>query len=499
MVIARCDAHGNRVKHAKDPVQFTATASGPGTSVVRTFDQLDGSCVITFTTDVAGVYSVPILGGTRKELVPGTPLMLPVEPGPPEALRMTVSLEGATLARSSDADAHEVVEAVAGRPLTLTVHARDSHGNPTLWDKGHVNQLQVFTEYPNGELAATQLKPLEVNGGKLLLEGIFSTAETMVLHVRYADAVLPTWPRILQVVAGLCEPNQCVVFAPEPAQPLWCEPFEVRVQTRDAFENLLPGGGDYVDGFLDGPHGQAERPASVHDHGNGTYTMTCSLGAVGEWVLRVLVNGQGEHRYRITIQYGDARAATVSLALEDSDAKRGVVQEGALSTVTVQPHDQTITDRRLRGDEAVMVRLTAPSGTTVCVPLQYAPETGSLSGPVAWVEPGTYVVTGLLDREHLINSPLTVQCLPASRSQRRRAAKNRRPAQRVRALGAGGDDDDDQFYDMADDGSIPDEDELLQMSRAEAKDPDLANQPDVIIAAAAMVEESRYEDPALWR
>ena len=216
-------------------------------------------------------------------------------------------------------------------------------------------------------------------------------------------------------------------------------------------------------------------------------------------MLRVLVNGQGEHRYRITIQYGDARAATVSLALEDSDAKRGVVQEGALSTVTVQPHDQTITDRRLRGDEAVMVRLTAPSGATVCVPLQYAPETGSLSGPVAWVEPGTYVVTGLLDREHLINSPLTVQCLPASRSQRRRAAKNRRPAQRVRALGAGGDDDDDQFYDMADDGSIPDEDELLQMSRAEAKDPDLANQPDVIIAAAAMVEESRYEDPALWR
>jgi hypothetical protein len=30
-----------------------------------------------------------------------------------------------------------------GEAQVLTVHARDSHGNATLWDKGHVNQLQV--------------------------------------------------------------------------------------------------------------------------------------------------------------------------------------------------------------------------------------------------------------------------------------------------------------------------------------------------------------------
>jgi hypothetical protein len=47
MVVARCDAHGNRVMHAKDAVEFTASAAGPGTSIVKTFDQLDGSCVIT--------------------------------------------------------------------------------------------------------------------------------------------------------------------------------------------------------------------------------------------------------------------------------------------------------------------------------------------------------------------------------------------------------------------------------------------------------------------
>jgi hypothetical protein len=91
----------------------------------------------------------------------------------------------------------------------------------------------------------------------------------------------------------------------------------VRVQTRDLWQNLLPGGGDYVDGFLDGPHGQSERPSSVHDHGNGTYTMTCSLGAVGEWVLRVLVNGQGEHRYD-----GDANNAANRVTLRVFLARR---------------------------------------------------------------------------------------------------------------------------------------------------------------------------------
>jgi hypothetical protein len=72
---------------------------------------------LQFVTDVAGQYSVPILGGARKELVPGTPLRVTVQPGPPTALRLTVTLEGATLARSGDQDAHDVVEAVAGRAL----------------------------------------------------------------------------------------------------------------------------------------------------------------------------------------------------------------------------------------------------------------------------------------------------------------------------------------------------------------------------------------------
>jgi hypothetical protein len=41
---------------------------------------------------------------------------------------------------------------------------------------------QVFTECPNGELASTQLIPQAVHGGKLTLQGSFTTAETMVLH-----------------------------------------------------------------------------------------------------------------------------------------------------------------------------------------------------------------------------------------------------------------------------------------------------------------------------
>ena len=50
------------------------------------------------------------------------------------------------------------------------------------------------------------------------------------------------------------------------------------------------------------------------------------------------------------------------------------------------------------------------------------PEEGRLAGRVAWVEPGTYVVSCLLDREPLLNSPLSVQCVAASRSRRRAAA-----------------------------------------------------------------------------
>lgn len=102
------------------------------------------------------------------------------------------------------------------------------------------------------------------------------------------DVGRPSWKRMwmvmVQVVAGACDPMSCTVFSLEPAIPLWRETFQVRVQAKDRFGNLLPVGGDSVDGFLEGPDGVSDRPDHVEDHGNGTYTIYCMLNAPGELV-----------------------------------------------------------------------------------------------------------------------------------------------------------------------------------------------------------------------
>ena len=109
------------------------------------------------------------------------------------------------------------------------------------------------------------------------------------------------------------------------------------------------------------------------------------------------------------------RAGFISGTLERELVGRtlGLLQEGALSTISVQPHDQAHSDRRLRGDEAIMLRLTAPSGATVCVPLQCAPP---LSPPPSRPPPSRF-------HEHASVCPAGVVCsCPRGRSHARRSA-----------------------------------------------------------------------------
>jgi hypothetical protein len=67
--------------------------------VIKTVDQSDGSCDVHFTAEVAGGYLVHILVGPNKVLLPGSPLSLTVEPGPPCVETMQVAIDGATYAR----------------------------------------------------------------------------------------------------------------------------------------------------------------------------------------------------------------------------------------------------------------------------------------------------------------------------------------------------------------------------------------------------------------
>lgn len=169
-------------------------------AILQTMDQADGSCNIGFKAEVAGIYTLHVLGGPSKELLPGSPVELTVEPNAPVAHMLVVSTEGASAARRGQkGEVHEVVEAVAGQRVTLTVAARDAYGNSAFWEEEDLPHLVVHVERSDGGPHSETFALAGVEGGKAMWTGVFTVATSLVVHVRFGNAVVPTWPRIMQV------------------------------------------------------------------------------------------------------------------------------------------------------------------------------------------------------------------------------------------------------------------------------------------------------------
>ena len=189
--IERRDAFGNRVPSRQGQLALRCNADGPGPVTATVVDGADGRSEIVASAMVAGRYFLTVTGGEQQEPVPASPFELVAYPGPAAASASVTSVYGAQLA-SPDSD---VLVAVAGDEVTVTVQPRDGFGNATVFGPG----ASVVVVASGGGGADVTFEDRGGPRAEATLHGAVSAAGSYLLSAKIGDEPLAGYPRILQV------------------------------------------------------------------------------------------------------------------------------------------------------------------------------------------------------------------------------------------------------------------------------------------------------------
>jgi filamin len=301
--IERRDAYGNRTPSRQGQVAIRCTVDGPGPVDVHVVDGAEGCSDMVASASVAGRYFFTCFGGDNQDPVPGSPFELVAYPGAAAAAASVTSVYGAQLA-SPDSD---VLTAVAGDEMTLTVAPRDAYGNATVFGPGA--GVHVAAVGGNGSVETK----FEDRGGpraEATLHGSLNAAGSYLLSAKVGDEPLVGYPRILQIVPGATDPRRCVLFG-EALGGVNCGRMStLTMHAADRFGNLRATGGDVVDLSMLAPDGKTVIAATVVDHADGTYGASFKLDQAGQWGLQLIVNGRGGRTdvSEVTANFGPCKA-----------------------------------------------------------------------------------------------------------------------------------------------------------------------------------------------
>ena len=117
-----------------------------------------------------------------------------------------------------------------------------------------------------------------------MVSGAYSVAALV------GDCAAAGWPRTLQVVAGPCDPDTCVVSGDALGNCATGKPLSLLVRATDRFGNPRSMGGDMLELFAKplrrgGEAGGARVDADVTDNTDGTYTCVFLAAATSGAVL----------------------------------------------------------------------------------------------------------------------------------------------------------------------------------------------------------------------
>ena len=129
---------------------------------------------------------------------------------------------------------------MAGDRILVYVLPRDSSGNKTRWSGGE--RIAVSARGP----AETTFEPLDAVGAfaaTLQTSGAYSVAALV------GDCSAAGWPRVLQVVAGPCDPDRCVLSGDALGACATGRKLSLQLQASDRYGNPRSMGGDMVEVF----------------------------------------------------------------------------------------------------------------------------------------------------------------------------------------------------------------------------------------------------------
>ena len=299
---------------------------------------------------------------------------------------------GAQLA-SADSD---VLVAVAGEEVSLSVAPRDMYGNVTVFSKG---ALVSATATSSGTVT-----PFEERTGtkqEVTLFTSFRVAGSYLLTAMIGNQVLDGYPRILTVVSAATEPRKCMLFG-EALQGVKCNRIStLTIHAADKFGNLRSTGGDVVDVNLCSPDGKYVVAAKVDDHADGTYGAKFKLERPGTWEIQLVVNGRGGRTKvnEVRSYFAGVKASECTFSGMGSDGVEGVVCFKQ-SDIVIQPADFEQNSRLMSGKEAVAVRILTPSGGISSVDLVFG--NCRYTGVYTWTQPGQHTISVSLDQEAIV-------------------------------------------------------------------------------------------------
>ncbi|CAL6286735.1 unnamed protein product [Bathycoccus prasinos] len=182
---------------------------------------------------------------------------------------------------------------------------------------------------------------------------------------------------------------------------------KINVRVIDRFGNPRARGGDDVEAVVVHTETNERASCKVTDHGDGSYLLDFSCPSAGVWMLRCAYNGRLSNEvHKLVVSHGPLTATDLIL-----DLPQGTQPCGGYAPVRVRiarPED----GRQFSSAEGFQVKLTAPSGVSVGIPIECQPGSIEAVGTICWPEVGENWVSVTLDGRSLPGAPHAVQVAP---------------------------------------------------------------------------------------
>lgn len=408
--IQRRDKYGNpTTKYTIGGLnRFAAEVVGPGWADCEALELGDGSCELRLVAQSSGSYDISIialaideetmtpLDVPSVELTSFSALVTSQETSPSSCVaRMTLINDGRenTLA-DVDADITLPSTIMAGDAIAMHVLARDFHGNPTSWLGGE--RIAVHARGP----VEVPFTPTDVVGSfraTIMAAGAYSVAAFV------SDCACSGWPRLLQVVAGPCNPDKCTISGDALGQCSTATPISLLLQAMDEYGNPRSLGGDFIEAILVN-YDEGTVVTSVIDNSDGTYTISFELDAPIQHNLWISANGLREKQSRYSLMPSLGALSAADCVISGIGGQRLVLADK--STLCVQPANPS---RVMSGKESVVISVRLPSEISFNLPLKFEPDTRHFTCPLLWVEVGDHHVTVTLAGEPVPGCPFMIR------------------------------------------------------------------------------------------
>lgn len=409
MVKVYCrDRFGNDVappKTGDQGVDFVLLADGEGPGVVEgqvVDDPLGVGAIAKFRATEIGKYSLRVFtadvqrqwwGGMQRDCIEGAPLSLVLTPANADASRSSVQLSGIRERGGG------MLLGLAGRQMAVAIFARDRFNNEAIF-KDERLRVDVVG------VANTVFSQSQKEAGECLFTSALQRAGTYSLRVTVDGKPVHGFPRNLQVVAAQTDPRSCMIRGDALNSVTAGEITKCLVTAADRYHNVCLEGGDRLTARLLGAAGSID--ADVSDFGDGTYRLVFVVPRSGEWKIYLAVNGVENPKPSTSFIASQGGLTSKQLMLIPAD-KRDEFIVGAESEFFIQSIDHELGGLEVSGQEALCLRLIAPSGVSTIVPLRLTKDRSRYRASIMWPEVGSHSLVAALNGEIIVGCPFVAR------------------------------------------------------------------------------------------